>query len=438
VNPPAPVRARGLEAKLRPFPDSTPVGLVRLIGGPGPAAEQARLLARVGLLGSGSAGEPSGELCRLARRFVEPIEHAAELRPVAEGDAWTGVVALSRPKKDPRPSDVPAGWGGRPSGPEPRVVVARRRTARGGTDGSCVVLSFEREDARAWGTEPPFLDGSPAGSPRLPAMEEPRQIARMQCVYGDEDEELRALLDESLAPRPPDFLLDLAVALLRADSRVLDVGCRDARHLITLVARSGCTGVGIDPIDRNLERARAAVTTADLDQRIEIRRGVMEQIEEADSSVDVVWCRDVLEIIPDLRAGLSEVGRVLKPGGAAVIYTVFATQRLEPREATALNQPLGNVPQNLDRAWVEEAFKQACFRVERLEEIGAEFREYDEERTQPISKSLLRLARLRRRREEVIRRFGRDKYEVWEASLHWLAYLLLGKMDPVAYVLRLP
>ena len=268
-------------------------------------------------------------------------------------------------------------------------------------------------------------------------MENPQQIARMQFVYGDHDEELRALLDESLAPRQPDFLFDLAVPLLTPDSRLLDVGCRDARHLIPLVARSGCTGVGIDPIDRNLERARAAVTNADLDQRIEIRRGVMENMEEPDSNVDVVWCRDVLEVIPDLQAGLSEVARVLKPGGAAVIYTVFATQRLEPREAAAF-QPLGNVPQNLERARVEAAFEQAGFRVERLEEIGTEFREYDEERGRPVSESLLRLARLRRRREEVIRRFGKDKYDLWEASLRWLAYLLLGKLEPVAYVLRLP
>jgi SAM-dependent methyltransferase len=264
------------------------------------------------------------------------------------------------------------------------------------------------------------------------------QLAQMKFVYGDDDAQLRALLDESLAPRPPDFLLDLAIPLLTPDSRLLDVGCRDARHLIPLVMRSGCSGVGIDPVERNIDRARAAVTAADLDQRIEIRCGVMEQTDEPDSSVDVVWCRDVLEVIPDLQAGLSEVARVLKPGGSAVIYTVFATPRLEPREAAAVNQPLGSVPQNLERAWVEEAFRQAGFRTERLEEIGTEFREYEEERTQPVSESLLRLARLRRRREEVIQRFGRDKYNLWEASLHWLAYLLMGKVEPVAYVLRLP
>ena len=144
----------------------------------------------------------------------------------------------------------------------------------------------------------------------------------MQFVYGDDDQELNALMNESLAPRSPDFLLDLAVQPLTPDSRLLDVGCKDARHLIPLVRQSGCTGVGIDPIDRNLRRARAAVTAADLDQRIE---------------------------------------------------------------------------------------------------IGA------------VSSS----RSTNRRREEVIRRFGNGKYDLWEASLQWSPFLLLGKLEPVAYVLRL-
>ena len=271
----------------------------------------------------------------------------------------------------------------------------------------------------------------------MPEMRNSQQLARMKFVYGDDDVELRALLGESLAPRAPDFLFDLALPLLTPESRLLDVGCRDARHLIPLVVRSGCTGIGIDPVERNIDHARAAVAAAGLDQRIELRHGVMEQIDEPASTVDVVWCRDVLEVIPDLQAGLSEVTRVLKPGGAAVIYTVFATPRLEPGEA-AMFHAIGNVPRNLERAWVEEAFRRAGLVVERLEEIETEFREYDEERTQPVSESMLRLARLRRRREEVIQRFGRDKYNVWEASLHWLAYLLIGKLEPAAYVLRAP
>jgi ubiquinone/menaquinone biosynthesis C-methylase UbiE len=269
-------------------------------------------------------------------------------------------------------------------------------------------------------------------------MANPKQIARMQSAYGDDDEQLRALLGKSLAPRAPDFLLGLALPFLTPQNRLLDVGCRDARHLIPLVTRSGCSGVGIDPIERNLERARTAVTAAGLDQRIEIRRGVIEQLEEPDNSVDVVWCRDVLEVVLDLESGLAEVERVLKSGGAAIIYTVFATPRLEPREAAALNEPLGNILRNLDRPTVEAAFEQTGFHVECVDDIGTEFREYEEERSQPVSESLLRLARLRRRRAEVISRFGIEKYDLWEASLQWLAYLLVGKLEPVVYVLRLP
>jgi SAM-dependent methyltransferase len=257
----------------------------------------------------------------------------------------------------------------------------------------------------------------------------------MQLVYGERDEELRALLDESLAPRSPDFLLELALPFLTANSRLLDIGCRDARHLIPLVAQSGCIGVGIDPVETNVERARAAVAAAGLERRIDIRRGVMEQIEEPDQSVDVVWCRDVLEVIPDLPAGVAEIARVLKPGGTAVVYTVFATPRLERAEAATF-QAVGNLQENLERDSVEKAFDDAGLAIVRLEEISTEFREYDEERTRPVSDSLLRLARLRRRRDEIVDRFGRDRYELWEASLQWLAYLLLGKLEPVAYVLR--
>ena len=53
--------------------------------------------------------------------------------------------------------------------------------------------------------------------------------------------------------------------------------------------------------------------------------------------------------------------------------------------------------QNLDRDWVERTFAQVGFQIERLDEIGTEFREYDEERAKPVSENLLRLARLRRK-----------------------------------------
>lgn len=257
----------------------------------------------------------------------------------------------------------------------------------------------------------------------------------MESVYGTDDDELRALLDESLEPRAPTVLLDMGASLLTADSRLLDIGCRDARHLVPLVERTGCRGVGIDPVSRNRERAHTAVAAAGLEERIEIRDGVMEQTGESDRSVDVVWCRDVLEVVPDLEGGMKEVARVLKPGGAALLYTIVATPRLEPGEV-AMFEAVGNVSRNLNRAILEAAIQGASLRIESAEEIRTEFREYDEERTRPVSDSLVRLARLRRRENEIVDRFGRESYALWEASLQWLAFLLLGKLEPVIYTLR--
>ena len=74
--------------------------------------------------------------------------------------------------------------------------------------------------------------------------------------------------------------------------------------------------------------------------------------------------------------------------------------------------------------------------IERKDVIGTEWREYEEERTQPVSEALLRLARLRRRRLEVIAKHGQEMYDLMQASLSWLPFQLLGKLKPIVYILK--
>src|SRR5215218_3737533 len=95
-------------------------------------------------------------------------------------------------------------------------------------------------------------------------------------VYGPETWEVYDLLDQSLDPRGPEAMLALAADRLTPASRVLDVGCRDASHLIELVRTSGATGVGLDPVNRLAERARTAVGEAGLTERIEIVEAPMQ------------------------------------------------------------------------------------------------------------------------------------------------------------------
>jgi hypothetical protein len=67
----------------------------------------------------------------------------------------------------------------------------------------------------------------------------------------------------------------------------------------------------------------------------------------------------------------------------------------------------------------------------------AEWREHAEERTQPVSRALLRLSRLRRQRDELVAEHGQDIYDHIETNLHWEVFQFLGKLQPVVYVLGL-
>jgi len=98
-------------------------------------------------------------------------------------------------------------------------------------------------------------------------------------------------------------------------------------------ARPDVTGAGVDPVDRLVRQARHAVTEAGLDDRIEIVRGVMQNLPYPDHHFDLVWCRDVLAVVDPLEAALSEAAQVLRRGRHVLVYTDFATDRLEPKEA---------------------------------------------------------------------------------------------------------
>jgi SAM-dependent methyltransferase len=254
-------------------------------------------------------------------------------------------------------------------------------------------------------------------------------------MYSEETWRVYAFLDQSLDPRGPDMLYDVAGEYLRPGSVVLDAGCRDAKHLIRLVETHDVVGVGVDPVDLHIERGKAAVVAAGLADRVEVFRGVMQVLPYPDEHFDFVWCRDVIEGVDELDAALREVARVLKPTGRMLAYTVFATDLLEPGEEAMLNRLLGSVAGNLVEANVEAAFESAGLAVERKDVIGTEWREYVEERTRPASQALLRLSRLRRQREAVIRNHGQDIYDHVQANLHWETYILLGKLQPTLYVL---
>jgi SAM-dependent methyltransferase len=244
-------------------------------------------------------------------------------------------------------------------------------------------------------------------------------------VYGPETWAVYERLDRSLDPRGPDSMLDVAVAYLSPGSAVLDVGCRDGKHLVELVRRTGARGVGIDAVARFPELPE-----------VQFDQGRIEALPYADDEFDLVWCRDMLGNVEPLDTAFAEVARVLRPGGRVLLYSPVATDRLEPVDEALLARSLTLVRASLDEEVVEAAFTGAGLEVERKDVIGTEWREWEEERGRPTSRDLLRLARLRRRRNELVAEFGEDLVGHAEANLHWLMFLLVGKLRPTLWVLR--
>ncbi len=261
-----------------------------------------------------------------------------------------------------------------------------------------------------------------------------RRIDSLYAEWSGTDQQIEADLDRSLGPRGPDMLFDVVGDLgIGPAHRVLDAGCRDARHVVELRRRFGCEVVGVDLTWPNIVRAAERIGGVD---GASVVQGGVEQLPFADSSFDLVWCRDVLIHVGDLVATFSEFGRVLRPGGHALVFQMFATPWLEPNEAARLWPPIAAVPTSTDVAHFETAIARAGLVVVRSDELRSEWREWVEENDgHKASTQLLHAARLIRDRERFVELVGDNDYEAELANCLWGVYQMIGKLSPRIYVL---
>jgi ubiquinone/menaquinone biosynthesis C-methylase UbiE len=116
---------------------------------------------------------------------------------------------------------------------------------------------------------------------------------------------------------PSDFALRRRFLLerLAVGERALDVGCGEGRFTAEL-ARAGALAVGVDVAEEPLQRARAR--HPELDLRLIDGEGSWPM---QDASFDLVWAGEVIEHVADTATWLSEVRRVLRPGGRLLLST---------------------------------------------------------------------------------------------------------------------
>jgi len=107
-----------------------------------------------------------------------------------------------------------------------------------------------------------------------------------------------------------------ALRRLAPGERVVDIGSGAGFDSFLAAAQVGPTGrvVGVDMTPEMLEKSTATGTELGLDQ-VEFRAGLAESVPVEDSWADVVISNGVINLCADKHAVLSEIRRVLRPGG---------------------------------------------------------------------------------------------------------------------------
>lgn len=124
-----------------------------------------------------------------------------------------------------------------------------------------------------------------------------------------------------------------AVAELDPGERVLDLGSGGGLDVLLSARRVGPSGFayGVDMTDEMLRLAWENAGTAGV-ENVEFRKGFIEDLPLPDGEVDVVISNCVLNLSTDAPAVMSEMHRVLRPGGRIGLSDVVAEDRLSAAE----------------------------------------------------------------------------------------------------------
>jgi ubiquinone/menaquinone biosynthesis C-methylase UbiE len=136
----------------------------------------------------------------------------------------------------------------------------------------------------------------------------------LQCVR-DYYEELWERLPDDLHPPDLELRRSFARSHIAAGDRVLDLGC-GAGNLVADLQRAAASVVGVDVAEAALRRARARHPEITF-----LRAEIDGELPLEDNAFDVVWSSEVIEHVADTARWMSEVRRVLRPGGRLLLTT---------------------------------------------------------------------------------------------------------------------
>jgi arsenite methyltransferase len=176
------------------------------------------------------------------------------------------------------------------------------------------------------------------------------------------DSEQRGELPEAAALASLGCGNPTAVAELLEGETVLDLGSGGGIDVILSAKRVGPTGrvFGLDMTDEMLALARVNAADAGVANAVFLK-GVIEDVPLPNDSVDVVISNCVINLSTDKAAVLTEIARVLKPGGRVGVSDIVAEDRLSPAERAERGSFVGCIAGALSRSEYEQGLEAAGF-----------------------------------------------------------------------------
>ncbi len=153
-----------------------------------------------------------------------------------------------------------------------------------------------------------------------------------------------------------------------AGKMVLDFGCGNGAQTLEF-ARDQCRIIAFDVDLADLQAFSRQLRSANVSSILPVQYGGG-SLPVADASVDIVLCYEVIEHVPDEEKALSEIHRVLKPGGELIISVPNKAWIFETHGARLPVLPWNRVP---FFSWLPKSIHQrfANARIYRRSEIIA-------------------------------------------------------------------
>ncbi len=123
-----------------------------------------------------------------------------------------------------------------------------------------------------------------------------------------------------------------------------DVACGRGGSGLWVARETGCRLTGLDLTEGGIRHARGRIADFGLEGRAQFATGDVRSLPFHDGEFDAVMCVDALYMIPDKRAALSEIGRVLGKGRPFVCFTWEVTAPFAVADYHALLKKAGLDP----------------------------------------------------------------------------------------------